>query len=84
VDTLWKALETPWEVWARLGWTSGEALGTPWEALGLALEDLLGGLWKNLGGPLGRAFRIHVECQTAKVNLLIDWGAQSAHPIITS
>ena len=49
VDTLWKALESPREV-----------LGTPWVdvwgglggalvGLGDTLEDLLGGLWKNLG-----------------------------------
>ena len=52
--------------WARLGWTSGEALGTPWEALGTPWRIFLEYLGKTLEEPPGRAFRIHVDRQNSQ------------------
>ena len=46
--------------WARLGWTSGEALGTPWEALGTPWRIFLEDLGKTLRESPRRHLRIHV------------------------
>ena len=70
--------------WARLLWTSGEALGTPWEALGTPWRIFLEDLGKILEEPLGRPFRIHVEsqnCEGPKVNVLLDKGAAKKRPL---
>ena len=60
--------------WARLGWTSGEALGTPWEALGTPWRIFLGrpgGKTRRMVGPSGDI------CTTT---FLLDIGGREAPP----
>ena len=54
VDTLWKALEMPWEVFGTPWVDVWEGLGGALVGLGDTLEDLLGGPGKTLEDLPGR------------------------------